>query len=135
MKLALTLDLDTAAAVAARPLDDEALQRKLWIMIARHLITTDGQAGNPVWPPGPVSQVTRGQRVPISRDSRSTCRRVVPFLRSLGALQMAVAGVVLLPGNLARMVRAAFISYRALRTAVRVEGLIHGTWTVWSILG
>lgn len=36
--LALTFDRALASAVAARAEDDEALQRKLWLAIARHLI-------------------------------------------------------------------------------------------------
>ncbi len=36
--LALTFDRAVASAVAARAEDDEALQRKLWLAIARHLI-------------------------------------------------------------------------------------------------
>lgn len=38
MALALTFDRALASAVAARAEDDEALQRKLWLAIARHLI-------------------------------------------------------------------------------------------------
>lgn len=36
--LALTFDRAIASAVATRAEDDEALQRKLWLAIARHLI-------------------------------------------------------------------------------------------------
>ncbi len=44
MTLALTFDRSLATAVAARPEDDEALQRKLWLAIARHLITAAAAA-------------------------------------------------------------------------------------------
>lgn len=44
MALALTFDRSLAMAVAARPEDDEALQRKLWLAIARHLITAAASA-------------------------------------------------------------------------------------------
>jgi hypothetical protein len=68
MKLALTVDMDTAAAVAARPEDDEVLQRKLWLLIARHLITSsaDASGGNPVGPPKPISEMQFGVAVSYS---------------------------------------------------------------------
>eukprot|EP00884_Botryococcus_braunii_P001644 jgi/Botrbrau1/11480/Bobra.0360s0007.1 len=57
VKLALTVDLDTAAAVAARPLEDEPLQRKLWLIMARHLISTaDAEGGNPAASIGRVNE-------------------------------------------------------------------------------
>ena len=42
--LALSFDRSLATAVAARPEDDEALQRKLWLAIARHLISAAAAA-------------------------------------------------------------------------------------------
>ena len=48
--LALTFDKAAATAVAANASDgDEALQRKLWLAIARHLImATNGAENDPV---------------------------------------------------------------------------------------
>jgi hypothetical protein len=42
--LALTFDRGLATTVAARPEDDDALQRKLWLAIARHLIAAAAAA-------------------------------------------------------------------------------------------
>ncbi len=56
--LALTFDRSLATTVAARPEDDEALQRKLWLAIARHLIAAAAAAPDadavPALPPGPA---------------------------------------------------------------------------------
>ena len=40
VKLALTISKAMAIGVANRPEDDEPLQRKLWLAIARHLVQT-----------------------------------------------------------------------------------------------
>lgn len=48
MALALTFDRAAATAVASHDADgDEALQRKLWLAIARHLICATGSAADP----------------------------------------------------------------------------------------
>ena len=52
VELALQIDRAAAVAVANRPQDDPALQRKLWLAIARHLIhsASDAPPGTPVSP-------------------------------------------------------------------------------------
>ncbi len=45
--LALTFDGELAASIARQPSDDEALSRKLWLAIARHLIEEGGAEGAP----------------------------------------------------------------------------------------
>ena len=49
--LALTFDRKAASAVAARAEDDEALQRKLWLAIARHLIDAASDSSDPAADP------------------------------------------------------------------------------------
>lgn len=49
--LALTFDRKAASAVAARSEDDEALQRKLWLAIARHLIDAASDESDPAADP------------------------------------------------------------------------------------
>jgi hypothetical protein len=44
--LALTFDTDLATAIARQPEGDEALSRKLWLAIARHLVA-GGEGGAP----------------------------------------------------------------------------------------
>lgn len=48
--LALTFDRSIASAVATRAEDDEALQRKLWLAVARHLIdvASENSSSDPV---------------------------------------------------------------------------------------
>ena len=50
VEVALRIDRDTAVAVASRPEDDVALQRKLWLAIARHIIHSAAPSddGSPV---------------------------------------------------------------------------------------
>lgn len=48
--LALTFDGDLAANIARQASDDEALSRKLWLAIARHLIGQDAAEGGPPEP-------------------------------------------------------------------------------------
>lgn len=45
VSLALAVDLDLAKAVASSPEDDDALRRKLWLSIAKHVV----QVGNQAW--------------------------------------------------------------------------------------
>ncbi|KAL4423908.1 hypothetical protein ABPG75_001209 [Micractinium tetrahymenae] len=48
--LALSFDGELAASIARQPSDDEALSRKLWLAIARHLIEQGAAAGGPPEP-------------------------------------------------------------------------------------
>ena len=43
--LALTFDRELAIATARRPEADEALNRKLWLAIARHMVSTGASEG------------------------------------------------------------------------------------------
>lgn len=45
--LALTFDGELAASIARQPSGDEALSRKLWLSIARHMIEQGGAEGGP----------------------------------------------------------------------------------------
>ena len=45
--LALTFDGELAASIAQQPSEDEALRRKLWLAIARHLIGQGAADGGP----------------------------------------------------------------------------------------
>ncbi|KAK9789373.1 hypothetical protein WJX73_010275 [Symbiochloris irregularis] len=57
VEVALRIDRATAVAVANRPEDDAALQRKLWLAIARHLIHSPTATSENGGPGGSIAQV------------------------------------------------------------------------------
>lgn len=85
--LALTFDGDLAANIARQASDDEALSRKLWLAIARHLIGQGAAEGGP-------PEVSHWQSLHSTRQSHGRCRPVLllvlvaplPFLACDGLL-------------------------------------------------
>jgi hypothetical protein len=58
VSLALAVDLDLAKAVASSPEDDDALRRKLWLSIAKHVVQV-GLASNVCCGGGKFQQTLR----------------------------------------------------------------------------